>query len=299
MKKAFIIVGVIVIALVIFAFSGAETDIELKNGNTTEAGDSVNNGADGTGETAPVPTTIVEVTDNKGEVVETQSVTLSKEEVSVAIDYFSPADSQTTVPSGVMPERVTDSVTAESQNAQNDIAVLRSNRYYVVGRVEIDGEMQNYKTARDGAKYSAVANYNGTEMGIIVGDTHIYMVNINAKEYFEISKQLLIDEAGDDADIQKLLSGEAYDINKKAVKESTAKENGVTYNTVEYDDGSVDYLKGKALIKSVAKDGSVLYYDSVSTEVPASIFYPPAGYKKVDINGEVLSEVVETTLNAG
>ena len=45
-------------------------------------------------------------------------------------------------------------------------------------------------------------------------------------------------------------------------------------------------------MKTLSPDGSVLYYDSVSPVVPASVFAPPSDYKRTTLDEEGVSEFI-------
>ena len=73
---------------------------------------------------------------------------------------------------------------------------------------------------------------------------------------------------------------------------------GVKYTVVEYEDGTLNYFVDKTLIKTEAPDGSVIYYDEISTEVSAAYFVPPSGYTEDELTLENLNKytsVIETT----
>ena len=93
----------------------------------------------------------------------------------------------------------------------------------------------------------------------------------------------------------ELLSGDVFNLyaNKKEIDTYTEKMYGVKYKVVEYDDGTRDYFNGKTLVQTISSDGSILYYDVISTSVSEGLFVPPADYTEEAIN--VTTTGVSTT----
>jgi hypothetical protein len=91
-----------------------------------------------------------------------------------------------------------------------------------------------------------------------------------------------------------LMSGDALNIERKKVSETTEEEYGVKYKVYVYEDGTKDYLKGKTLIKSVAPNGAITYFDEISDEVSPALFLPPVGYKETVIDAEYLATLTTT-----
>ena len=309
--------------VLVVAFTGCEVTLDLKP-QSTEAGNSLTV-TNENGENIPV-VTIIEVTDEQGEVVETQPVTLSSSDVNDAKDFFSNNNKGETSSSHEAADRVTKPaveeepiVTKPSSKPSNkpsknddeneepettsvskepeyefrgDLATIRSSKYMIVGRVvNPDGTSSVYKIARDGNKYAAYLTSSGKEIGLIMGAQSVYMITTEDKSYIEIPKDL-IEENAPEEDLQAILSGEAYDVKKEVVDSHKKTIDGVKYTLVRYDDGTVDYLNGTVLVKTVAADGSVLYYDTVTPDVPAGIFFPPSDYTSKEFNYENVSEVV-------
>lgn len=90
-----------------------------------------------------------------------------------------------------------------------------------------------------------------------------------------------------------MFDGNALDANKVVKETTTEKADGVDYTVVVYENGQKDYFIGKTIIKTVYSDGSILYYDSVSAVVPASLFSAPSGYKKTTLDEEGVSDFVD------
>ncbi len=315
MKRTPIFALVVLLMVLVLAFSGCELSFDLKDkeSDTTNAGDT----ASGTSvfdiigvtatpiETDPngVPMVTVEVTNKKGEVVATEKVTLTADEIQSSKDFFKPAEPQTTLPTGVLPERVTeeDVETNEQTKPQvstkpilSDVDIVYSDKYTVTGRIEYNGNVELYKVARDGNKYAAIANYDGSEIGIIAGEENIYFISVAEKTYITIPKSLIEEETQNDESYKGLLTGEAFNINKTVVEETTEEDHGIKYKVIKYEDGSMDYVKGRNLIKSVSPEGAVLYYDTVSSEVSAGVFLPPVGYTETPLDSENIADMVET-----
>lgn len=321
MKKNPIFAVIALLIVLVTAFSSCEVSLDLKDkdSDTTNAGDTTSGNSILDGllnggnkiETDPngIPMVTVEVTNNKGEVVATEKVTLSPAEIQSGKDFFKPKDEATTTPVGILPERVTEPEEEKTTEPDNktpqtttqgsqakpltELDIVYSDRYSVVGRIEYDGKAEPYRMARDGEKFVAVTVYNGEEMGIISGTDSFYIVDVANKTYITIPKSLVEEQAGEDEMYKDLLTGEALNLNKKVVEETTEKEYGVTFKVIKYEDGSADYVKGKTLIKTVSKDGSVLHYDSITQDVNAGMFLPPVGFTEKTLDSESVSEMVE------
>ena len=102
MKKPIIpiiAIAVIIIGIVAFSFADFETSVDIpKTSDTGEAGDNIS--SDGT------LVTVVEVTDKTGEVVATEKVTFSQDDVKFGQDFFAKPNEETTLPTGIAPDRL-------------------------------------------------------------------------------------------------------------------------------------------------------------------------------------------------
>lgn len=340
MKKTPFITVIAMLVVVVFIFSGCEMSFNLKKNDdiyetvpvTDESGVTV---TDNSGEvvyetvkvTNPV-VSVIEVTNKKGEVVATENVTLSKDEVEEGKNFFdlfgaykdnkkndttsekvnnakttagdksnkattavsdkANGTTSVSIPTGVASDRVTEP--AKNDKVQDDLAIINSEKYTIVSRIITSDGAYVYKVARDGNKFSVATSANGTEIGIIVGDDGIYMLSSSTKTYFKIPKALVEDMAGENEEFQGILTGEAFDATRKEKSRSEKTIDGVKYTLVSYEDGSVDYLNGKTLVKTVTEDGNVTYYDTISAEVSAGVFVPPVGYTEQSLTQENVSD---------
>ena len=368
MKKPIIAIAVIVIAIVLFSFADFETSVDIpKTSDTAQAGDNVL--SDGT------LVTVVEVTDDAGDVVATEQVTFSQDDVKFGQDFFAAPVEDTTLSSGISADRLqainkvpetssvqesvvadnteaatesnkpaTQSTTASSNKPANnttttkpssqtttkpssqtttkpssqttttqttaqttqaviddvtepeitELDIITSTKYYFEGRiVDANGNVSVYKIARDGRKYSAVAMAEGQEMGIISNDTEIMIVSVTEKTYMSIPLSFVQENSSDDDVLQSFLSGDGLNSQRNEVSRYTANEDGLTYDVIEYENGSKDYLYGTLLIKTTSPDGSVFYYDVVTTDFPSSVFMAPVGYEKKELSEVGASEFAE------
>lgn len=235
------------------------------------------------GLSAPV-TRVVEVTDTNGNVVGTENVTLSEQEIKDGQDFYSALD-DSGVLSGISGDRYDD---ATSSGAQNEKNIFESRNYYVVGRIVKDGKTSTYKLAQSGSKYAVMTVYNGHQIGIIIDSINIYLVQIENKSYMAIPKTLLL-EYNDD-DIKSLLDDDLLDSDKKIVKNGTTKVDGMQVSYSKYDDGSVSYYKDNTILMSKSADGTIIYYDTVNDSAPSGFFAPPAGYTLKALNAENVNE---------
>lgn len=332
MNKTPIITIIALLVVILIAFSGCEFEISLDGENNTETSIESVVVTDEEGSTQietvvhyvttePVPVvTIVEVTNEKGKVVETEKVTLSPEEVQDGKDFFNGKEDEketekdtgketnkdsgknnkeTTVPNEPASDRVTTAPEKDNTEVQDDFAVLNSSRYYIEGRVvSADGVSYNYKMARDGSRFTFRTVLDGKDICFIMGSEYLYVVYPDTKTYAKISKDLVEEENNGTGEYDTLLSGDVFNLysNKTEVDTYTEKMYGVKYKVVEYDDGTRDYFNGKTLVQTESDDGAVLYYDVISTNVSEGLFVPPADYTEEAINITTTgSSTTETT----
>ena len=314
MNKTPIITIIALLVVILIAFSGCEFEISLngeENNTQTSIESVVVTDEEGSTQietivhyitTEPIPVvTIVEVTNEKGKVVETEKVTLTPEEVQHGKDFFGDKEEEKTTVISKEPasDRVTTVPESNNVEVQDDFAILNSSRFLIEGRVvTADGVTYPYKMARDGNRFTFRSSVNGEELCFIMGSKDVYLVSPKSKTYIKVPK----DAAGDTSEFEDVLSGEALSLyaNKKEVGSYTEKMYGVKYKVVEYDDGSSDYFNGKTLVQTVNEDGSTLYYDVISSSVSEGLFLPPANYTEEVLTSEKMSEIADslTTENA-
>jgi hypothetical protein len=313
MNKTPIITIIALLVVILIAFSGCEFEISLtgeENNTQTSIESVVVTDEEGSTQietivhyitTEPVPVvTIVEVTNEKGKVVETEKVTLTPEEVQHGKDFFNGKGEEKTTAISKEPayERVTTAPTKDNVEVQDDFAVLNSSKYLIEGRVvAADGTTYPYKMARDGNRFTFRSIYNGEEMCLIMGSKYVYLVSPETKSYAKISKDLVAEESAESGEFDELLTGDVFNLyaNKKEVDTYTEKMYGVKYKVVEYDDGTRDYFNGKTLVQTISSDGSILYYDVISTNVSEGLFVPPADYTEEVVNVTTTTSNTSTT----
>ncbi|MGN0527083.1 MAG: hypothetical protein ACI4IF_06570 [Acutalibacteraceae bacterium] len=319
MKKSPIITLFIMLLAVVFVFCSCEASINLKKDDDTvvKPGDVIVNEE---GETVQV-VDIVEVTNESGKVVSTEVVTISANEMKDSDSFFksqsnsaesnngnknnNSSDKNSSAGSSLInstdpaPDRITEPA-SDSTNTENDLDILKSDKYLVIGRVvTADGTIYPYKTARYGTKYSAMTTFEGNELGLIVNDNNVYLVSPAEESYIKISKSFIEENGGDTEEMKELFNGEGLDYNKTEVKRRKKTIDGIKYTIIEYEDGTLDYMNGNVLVKSEASDGSVLYYDTITSNVSSGYFVPPSNYKEQEltidnVNNIVGSDVITT-----
>lgn len=310
MNKTPIITIIAMLVVIVIAFSGCEFEISLngeENNTQTSIESIVVTDEEGSTQietvvhyitTEPVPVvSIVEVTNEKGKVVETEKVTLSPEEVQDGKDFFNDKKEEktTAISKEPAPDRVTTAPEKENVEVQDDFAVLNSSQYLIEGRIVTkDGVTYPYKIARSGNRFTLRTTAEGEEVCIIMGSENVYWVSPAKKTYVKFPKELADQENADE--FEALFTGEAYNLyaNKKEVDSYTEKMYGVKYKVVEYDDGSLDYFNGKTLVQTVSSDGSTLYYDVISSLASEGLFVPPADYTEEVITSEKASELADS-----
>lgn len=328
MNKTPIITIITLLVVILIAFSGCEFEISLDGENNTETSIESVVVTDEEGSTQietvvhyittePVPVvTIVEVTNEKGKVIETEKVTLSPEEVQDGKDFFNGKEDEketnknsgkkpgkgdtkeTTVSKEPASDRVTTAPAKDNVEVQDDLVVLNSNRYLIEGRaVGSDGSSYPYKMARDGNRFTFRTVYDGKEVCLIMGSKYVYLVSPETKTYAKVSRDLVEEENGDSGEFDDLLTGDVFNLyaNKKEVDTYTEKMYGVKYKVVEYDDGTRDFFNGKTLVMTESTDGSILYYDVISTSVSEGLFVPPADYTEEIVNVTTTNTASTTT----
>ncbi len=273
MKKKSIVILSAIVLMVAIMLSGCNFAIELPGGPEDVSQVGISNSV----------TRVVEVTDTDGNVVGTENVTLSDEEIQEGKDFYSKLNENAL--GGITDNRYN---SATGNTAQNDRSIFESRNYYVIGRIVKDGKTSTYKLAQNGNKYAIMTVYNGNQLGIIIDAINIYLVQIEDKSYLTIPKALLADY--DDADVNSLLEDDLLDSDKKIVKNGTTTKDGKEVSYSKYDDGSTTYYKGDTILMSENKDGTIIYYDTVTDSAPSGFFAPPAGYTAKALTPENVEE---------
>lgn len=313
MKKITLSIVALILASLVFVLSGCEMSLNLKDKKP---------------EDTQSHTAIIEVTDDKGVVIATEAVTISKEEIKKGETFFDKDKEDTTIKTGVSTDRLQQAVSNNKNNVsttaskgdstskkpdsagsnnkpekttvpndigdmpyvQDDAAILKSTQYMITGRAVYEGTATPYKVARSGEKLAMFSELNGQQIGIIVTEDVVYMLSVNEKTYIEITKEMLKENMTEE-ELSKF-TGSALDLDKPVKQTMNQAEDGVVYDVVLYEDGVRDYFIGSTIMKTVSPDGSVLYYDSVSPVVPASVFAPPSDYKRTTLDEEGVSEFI-------
>lgn len=273
MKSKFIISLSVVVLLVSILFTGCDFSIPLPGGAEDVSQIDINNAV----------TRVVEVTDDNGNVVGTENVTLSDKEIQEGKDFYAKLDNNAL--DGISNNRY-DSATNNS--AQNEKSIFQSRNYYVIGRIVKDGKSSTYKLAQSGNKYAIMTVYNGNQIGIIIDYINIYLVQLENKSYITIPKALL--SQTEDSDVQSLLEDDLLDSDKKVVENGTTKIDGKEVSYSKYDDESISYYKGNTILMTKTSDGTVIYYDTVTDNAPSGFFAPPAGFTAKPLNAESVQE---------
>lgn len=328
MNRTPIITIIALLVVILIAFSGCEFEISLDGENNTETSIESVVVTDEEGSTQietvvhyittePVPVvTIVEVTNEKGKVIETEKVTLTPEEVQQGKDFFNGKEDEketgketnkgsgkdnkkeTEISKEPASDRVTTAPAKDNVEVQDDLAILNSSRYLIEGRaVGSDGSSYPYKMARDGNRFTFRTVLDGKEVCLIMGAKYVYLVSPETKTYAKISRDLVEEENGDTGEFDDLLTGDVFNLyaNKTEVDTYTEKMYGVKYTVVEYDDGTRDFFNGKTLVMTESTDGSILYYDVISTNVSEGLFVPPADYTEEAVNVTTTTNDASTT----
>ncbi len=277
MKRKSIVLLSSIILLIAVLFTGCDFSIALPGGPEDISQVDLNN----------YVTRVVEVTDENGNVIGTENVTLSQDEINDGKNFYNKLDENAL--GGITDNRYN---SASNTNAQDDKSIFESRQYYVVGRIVKDGKTSTYKLAQSGNKYAIMTVYNGSQLGIIIDYLNIYLVQIENKSYITIPKALLAEYEGEE-NFDSLLEDDLLDSDKKIVKNGTTKKDGKEVSYSKYDDGSITYYKGNTILMSENADGTIIYYDSVKNSAPSGFFAPPAGYTSKPLNAANIQEFSE------
>ncbi len=285
MKKSAIITVCLLLVVSLVLLSGCELSIKrnrITAENTLPEGGKANTEAPAYDYTA-----IVEVTDEDGNVIGTAGVELSEEEKNANKSFYDVAAEG--MDEGINKERTS------GDYKQDDNEVLKSKKYVITGRItNKDGVTCEYRAARNGSQYCAISNYNGKQVGLIIDYLNIYVVDPGTRSYFAVPKSMVEQYSESDDDILNVINGSALESAKKVKSETEEKVDGVNMKVIKYDDNSVDYYCGTALVKSLTNEGSVLYYDSISPNVSKGMFVPPIGYTFKPLTVESVSELADS-----
>lgn len=273
MKSKFIVSLSAVVLLISVLFTGCDFSIPLPGGAEDVSQININNAV----------TRVVEVTDDSGNVIGTENVTLSDKEIQEGKDFYNKLDDNAL--DGISDNRYN---TATNTNAQNEKSIFQSRNYYVIGRIVKDGKSSTYKLAQSGNKYAIMTVYNGAQIGIIIDYINIYLVQLESKSYITIPKALL--SQTEDSNVQSLLDDDLLDSDKKIVENGTTKIEGKEVSYSKYDDKSISYYKGNTILMTKNSDGTVIYYDTVTNNAPSGFFAPPAGFTAKPLNAESVQE---------
>lgn len=273
MKSKFIVSLSAVVLLISVLFTGCDFSIPLPGGAEDVSQININNAV----------TRVVEVTDDSGNVIGTENVTLSDKEIQEGKDFYNKLDDNAL--DGISDNRYN---TATNTNAQNEKSIFQSRNYYVIGRIVKDGKSSTYKLAQSGNKYAIMTVYNGAQIGIIIDYINIYLVQLESKSYITIPKALL--SQTEDSNVQSLLDDDLLDSDKKIVENGTTKIDGKEVSYSKYDDKSISYYKGNTILMTKNSDGTVIYYDTVTNNAPSGFFAPPAGFTAKPLNAESVQE---------
>lgn len=292
MRKTTISAVAIVLSALVFVLSGCEMSVNINGEETT---------------TAEPDTAVVEITNEEGTVLATENVTMSKKDKEDTKKFY---ETSKKTDKGVSKDRVEQAIkdqgladdgsdpledemnNPETEYVQDDMAVLKSNQYLVNARLVMNGETTPYKIARKGKKSSMTFVHEGQNMGLIITEKYLYLLSMDEKQYVEFPKSMLEEQMTEEE--MKMVDDNWFDMEREVKKTTTEKVDGVKYKVIVYNSGAKDYFIGKTLIKTTAEDGSVMYYDSISPIASSSLFYPPKGYTKAEVDFETTTAVSTT-----
>ena len=121
-RKSIVLLSSIILLIAVF-FTGCDFAIVLPGGPEDISQVDLNN----------YVTRVVEVTDENGNVIGTENVTLSQDEINAGKEFYNKLDENAL--GGITDNRYN---SASNSNAQNDKSIFESRQYYVVGRIVIN-----------------------------------------------------------------------------------------------------------------------------------------------------------------
>lgn len=277
MKKFRALALILAAAVVLTAFCGC--DFKIKFGKDSKESDTTDTSV----YTGGVSSDNVSDPSSEKE-IEDQVNNLSDDDVKKGNEFFS-----VTKPSGESGGISDSRIDAGKSSGENDGDIFASKKYTVTGRIVSNGETSHYKMAQNGNKLSVMTYYNGKPIGFILNSVSVYIVNADTKTYLIVPKKVL--EAADDTGkLSSVFDGSLGDSTRAVVSEGSETVEGKKLTYKKYDDGTVAYYSGNAIVMSKNTDGSVIYYDSVVNEAPASLFLPPKGYKMQELTVENIKD---------
>ena len=269
MNKRLVSIIALLVTLMLVVLTGCEKEVPKTDGESTTA------------TTTKVTETTEPVSNNHISMDRVNSAMLNNN-----VNAYEDAQGTTTVPGN---DNVTNGSggnvnggagngnTGATVEVQDDEAVIKSGVYHIVAKADMGEGITPMEMAVKGDKiYMNVDSEQGSVAIVITSDV-AYIIMHDTKLYLELDKEFL-DSQGlnvDDmlADIQY---GGDDEVPSAEYKETI---DGIVYDVKEYESGRKVYLIGKTMIKSVAEDGSAIYFEDICTDVPDSLFAPPAGYE--------------------
>lgn len=215
--------------------------------------------------------------------------TLTKEEEKINKEFYTIKEDEKK-DEGISQKRVKEAAKEaakeeKTEKKKDEEAILSKKVYTIKGRMVADGITSEYKLAQSGDKYAVITAYNGTPLGLIIGDEFIYLMSYNDKTYMEIPLSLF-ESMGEGSVDQMLKDSMVSTEDREIKKEGTEKIDGKEYTYKQYEDGSIDYYSGSLIIMSKSTDGTCVYYDEVLNEAPDSLFVPPTDYESVPLTAD-------------
>lgn len=281
MKKVKIISLILCIAL--FAVSLCACDFKINFGKDNP---DVDSSTDSSGVANGIPLDDVTVSPSDADEIKEQIDSFNDEEVKKNEEFFT-VEKNNTASGGISNSRIDEGNSSENK----DEDIISSKKYTVSGRIVSDGVTSYYKMAQDGKKLSVMTYYGERPMGFIINGLNVYIVDTEAKAYIVMPKSLL-EKADESGSLNSLFEGELAGMEKTLVDEGTETVDGKKLSYKKYDDGTVAYYSGNALVMTKTDEGSVIYYDEISADAPASLFLPPKGYEMQQITLDTLGDLV-------
>lgn len=282
MKKRLISIVALLVALMLVVLTGCETKVERKDkeekttaAETTEKADEGNNDA-ASGEESGEDTTLTPDASEDGADKPSKPVS-GNSTITNSEDFFENTD----VNDSVSQDYVEDAIEKVDESDEDLEEIIKSGEFVVAMReIAQDGTVSVMRIARKGDNIALFADSPEEKMGVIVTADIIYMVFADEEAYFALPTELLGE------DIEELTSSfdEGFDFDSEsdeAVKTYTETIDGVEYRVEEDEDGRKSYYIGNRPVMGELEDGSMMYMDSFSGDVPDSIFEVPSGYRQM------------------
>ncbi len=298
MKKIKYVSFILAAVILLSSLSACEFKVDMgKKDNTEESTTEVITEENASEETTEEEVTVYEpetnengeaVTDKSGEPV--TKVVKKPAKKTTAKEFFTLKETKKSEKETISKKRIEEAEKEDGkqEEKQDDRKVIEGNEYTLKGRMFSDGIVSEFKMAQSGEKFALITNYEEMPLGVILNGDKVYLIDPGAKIYFTVPMSAIENSAGQE--FKDIMSGKLTSDPAKIKEEGkkTVDGNELTYQ--KYEDGSVSYFSGKALVMTESTDGTIVYIDEIIANADKSLFEEPEGFEKVEFDSSVLEK---------